>query len=172
MVYANSACQQSHFMLWQFSQHSIVSRAWTIIEVDIHWVVLKLTCLSIDNLPYTYPCTCARTPYTHMHAHSHACMYAHTHTHIHTHAHAHDLVRGDCPLHCSTGETWGYCWATAGSKCWPRPVEGNPHIPDTSQVTWPRPSIYQSWSTHDLTLFMISGCGLFHLIHHDRALTW
>lgn len=61
------------------------------------------TCLSNDDLPYTYPCTCTRTPYMHMHAHSHACMYARTH--IRTHAHAQCLVRGDCPLHCSTGET-------------------------------------------------------------------
>ena len=76
MVYtAVSAYQQSNFITWHSSQCSWVSRTWAIIEVNIHWVMLTLTCLSTHYLPYTYPCT-----YVCMHTH----MYTHTHNTTYT----------------------------------------------------------------------------------------
>ena len=150
MVYtAVSAYQQSHFITWHFSQCSWVSRTWAIIEVDIQWVMLTLTCLSTHYLCYTYAST--HTTHTHMTIHS---------------------VGGDCPLLCSRQGTWGYCWATVGGQCWPRPAsEGDPHIPHTAVMLHDWLSIYQLWITYDLTIFMMSGCGLSQLMHQNRALT-
>ena len=58
------------------------------------------------------------------HVHSHTCPpvsntwytnipMSHTHKHMTVH-----LVWRICPSCCSRRWTWGYCWATAGSKCW------------------------------------------------------
>ena len=71
-----SAYQQSHFITWHSSQCSWVSRTWAIIEVDIHWVMLILTCLSTHYLPYTYP----RTHNTH----TYTCPPPYTHTWLYT----------------------------------------------------------------------------------------
>ena len=139
-----------------FCQCSWVSRAWTIRARGWH-----NTNLFVHSLPSP-----SHTMHTCMHAHMHAHTYPHTHEYIHS-------VGEDCPPHRSTWGTWGYCWVTAGGKCWPRPdKEGDLHIPHTAvMMTWPRPSAYQSWTTH-ITIFMMSGCGLSLLMHKDRISTY
>ena len=100
----------------------------------------------------------------------------HTHTHMPTHTqHTHmtiHSVRSDCPLHSSTRGTWGYCWATAGGQCWPRPAtEGDPHIPHTAVMLHDLESLYTSCElTQDLTIFIMSGCGYSQLMHQDSLL--
>ena len=101
---------------------------------------------------------------TNLFVHSLPPLHAHTtHTHVHTHTHTHDytLSWGRLPFTLQYERNMRILL----TNCW-RPMltqtcqwRWSTHTTHSSYVTWPRLYIYTSNElTHDLTIFMMSGC--------------